>query len=341
MIAELSGRRLVQLKVPGDKQTLSIHRLLQEKILHDLDVEELNEVFGKAYCLVRKQFPRASPIQVPEPYKATACKEYAPHVLSLRRAFDATAAIEPSLDLAELFYDAGFHVWELQTAPDEGVLYLETAERILDRLNYDPHAKIRADIHTAIAMLYSIIGIRFRTQNLQRFRDAHTIRQKVYELDTLSRENDILCTNAASDLGYYLFETWEYEEASKIFQACYRKYQEWGTETEFPFEYMKYYFNNARLCMHRGNYLEAINLFRRAIELSEKALGKTWFYLLVQFNLACTMLQAGDLQSALDMHLKVFAAQEKAMGKYDSATIMSNYAVGAVHYYLGDFSAAA
>ncbi len=53
------------------------------------------------------------------------------------------------------------------------------------------------------------------------------------------------------------------------------------------------------------------------------------------------MVQAGDLQSALDVHLEVFTAREKAMGKYDSATIMSNYAVGAVHYHLGDFSAAA
>jgi len=341
MIAELSGRRLVQVKAKGDKQTLSIHRLLQENVLHDLEIEALNDIFGKAFCLVRKQYPRASPIQVPEPGKASACKEYTPHVLSLRRAYDTTGAIEPKLDLAELFYDAGFHIWELQTAPDEGILYLETAERILDELNYQSHAKIRADIHTAISLLYSVIGIRFRNENFHRLKDALIIRQKVQEHDKLSRENDILCTNAASDLGYYLIDIWDCDEASKLFQSCYRKYQEWGIETEYPFEYTKYYFNSARLCMLRGSYPKAVGLFHRAIELSEKALGKTWLYLLVKFNLACTLAQEGDLQSALDLHSEVFDAREKAMGKYDSATMMSSYAIGALHYYLGDLSKAA
>jgi tetratricopeptide (TPR) repeat protein len=340
MIAELSGRKLVHVKVQDGQQVLSIHRLLQEKILQNLQVDELTEVFGKAYCLVRKNFPPASPIQVPEPDKAPACKEYIPHVLSLRRAFNDITAIEPSFDLAQLFYDAGFHVWERQTAPDEGVLYLKTAERILDRLNYDPHAKIRADIHTAMAMLYSIIGISVRTQTLQRLRDAHTIRQKVYELDTLSRENDILCTNAASDLGHYLLETWAYEEADKIYQACYEKYCEWGIENDLPFEYSKHYYNNARLCMHRGRYSEAVRLFWKGMELGERALGKTWFYWNVQFTLACTMLQMGEAQSALEIHLKGFSEQEKALGKYDSATMTSNYAVGAVYHHLGNYSAA-
>ncbi|KAH8746034.1 hypothetical protein BGZ57DRAFT_777998 [Hyaloscypha finlandica] len=329
MIAELNGRRLVHVKEQDGRQRISIHRLLQEKILQDLKIEKLTDVFGKAYCLVRKRFPPASPIQVPEPDKGPACKEYIPHVLSLRRAFNEITGLEPSFNLAQLFYDAGFHVWERQTAPDEGILYLETAEMILNRLNYDSNAKIRADIHTVIAMLYSIIGIRFGTQNLQRRRDALTIRRKVHELHPEDLESDVLLTNAASDLGYYLFETWDYEEADKIYQDCYKKYCEWGTENDLPFEYSKHCYNNARLCMHRGSYSEAINLFRKGMELSERALGKTWFYWDLQFALACTMLQSGEAQSALEIHLKGFSEQEKALGKYDSATMMSNYAVGA------------
>jgi tetratricopeptide (TPR) repeat protein len=341
MITELSGRRLVDVKVQGDRQTLSIHRLLQEKILRDLERDKFTEVFGKAYCLVRKQFPPASPIQVPEPSKWPACKEYTPHVLSLRRAFKATTAIKPSFDLAQLFYDAGFHVWERQTTPDEGVLYLEAAEEILNRLKYNPNAKIRADIHTIMALLYSIIGISFRAQNLQRCRDALAIRQKVHELHPEDSNNDVLFTNAASDLGYCLFDTWGYEEADKIYQSCYQKYCVWGIENELPFEYSKHYENNGRVNMYRGNYSEAISLFRRGLELSEKALGKTWRYWALQSHIACTMLQSGDLQSALEMHLEVSSAQEKALGKYDSVTIMSNYAVGAVYYHLGNLSAAA
>ncbi|KAE9378878.1 hypothetical protein N431DRAFT_478014 [Stipitochalara longipes BDJ] len=342
MIAELSGRRLVHLKEQRGKPTLSIHRLLQEKILHDFEGDKLNDAFGKAYCLVRKRLPPASPIQVPEPNKVPECKKCIAHVLSLRRAFNTTPGLEPSFNLARLFYDAGFHMWELQTAPEEGILFLETAEGILNSLDYDPHARIRADIHAAMAVLYSMMGINFRTQNLKRLREARAIRQKVHELQPANFDSDLLLTNAASDLGYFLFETWEYEEAGKLFQACYQKYCKWGPETEFPFEYFKHYYNNARLCMYRGDYSEAINLFRRGIALVETALGKeSWHYSSLQFNLACTMLQTGDLQSALEIHSDVLAGHERTKGKYNSATLMSNYAVGAVYYHLKNFSAAA
>jgi hypothetical protein len=176
MIAELTGRRLISAKEQGGRQILSIHRLLQEKILHDLPEMRFTEVFGKAYCLVRKKYPSASPIQVPEPQKWPECKEYTPHVLSLRRAFKSTTFIESSLDLAQLFYDAGFHVWERQTTAHEGVLFLETSEEVLDNIKFDRESKLRADIHSILSNLYDSIGTSKRAESLRRRNEALSIR---------------------------------------------------------------------------------------------------------------------------------------------------------------------
>lgn len=85
--------------------------------------------------------------------------------------------------------------------------------------------------------------------------------------------------------------------------------------------------------MWQGNFQDAIRLCYRGVELFEQAVGHTWKVFLSQFILAYILLQSGDLQGALDLHLQI-------CGKYDFTTVSSCYAVGAMYHYLGDLSAA-
>ena len=340
MITELSGRRLVTVKEQEGTQILSIHRLLQQKIWLDLEGQTFIEAFGKAYCLVRKRYPAASVIQKPEPKNWPACKKYTPHVLGLHRAFKSTTLIEPSIELAQIFYDAGFHVWERQTTAYDGVSFLETAEEILNNLDFDKNGKLRADIHSMLGLLYESIGTSMRVESLQRRKDAIAIRKKIYESNPGDSDSDVLLANAANDFGLSLLQKHSFEEAGRIFETCYKRYCEWGPEDEIPFEYAKYYHNCGRVRMWQGDYPEAIRLIRRAIELTGKSAGKAWRYWLYQFTLACLLLQSGDLQAALDLHLEVFAGRQKVCGKHHSATISSRYAVGATYHHLGNLPAA-
>ncbi|PVH88844.1 hypothetical protein DL98DRAFT_648173 [Cadophora sp. DSE1049] len=342
MVKKLSGRRLVNIKDKDEMQTLSIHRLLQNKIRLALTSEEFVTVFDRAYCLVRKKYPPASPIQAPERHKWPDCKKYVPHVLSLWNAFvNSGHLVKPTLNLAQLFYDAGFHAWERQVNLADGIGYLKTAERMLNNLNIGKDSKLRADINCILAMSFASHGPRRDADIMDRRAEALRIRKMIHAANPSDRESDILLTNSSNDLGLSLLGTFGFEEAGKIFETCYKRYRCWGSEDEFPFEYGKYYMNTARVRTWQGNYQDAIKLGRRGVELFEKAVGDTWNALLSQFVLAYILLQSGDLQAALDLHLQVFTARKKICGKYDFTTVLSSYAVGAAYYHLGDLSAAA
>jgi hypothetical protein len=120
-----------------------------------------------------------------------------------------------------------------------------------------------------------------------------------------------------------------------------RNTREWGTEDEFPLEYGKYFHSTGRVRLCQGQYREAIELIRKAAKLIEKPCGKMWRYWAYQFTLACVLLQSGDLQGSLELHLDVFNARKATYGSYDSSTLLSEYAVGAMYHHLGNLKAAA
>lgn len=202
MVKNLSGRRLVTITDKNGIQTLSIHRLLQLKIRRDLVRKgsvRFARVFDKAYCLVRKMYPPASPIQAPEPLKWRTCKMYLPHVLSLWHAFTSPSSpLKPRLELATLFYDAGFHAWEQQVNIADGIRYLETAEAMLNDMGVDEDAKLRADIHCILAISFESHGPRKDMAILHRRTEAMRIRTLIHEAD-LSRESDVLLTNSVTN----------------------------------------------------------------------------------------------------------------------------------------------
>jgi tetratricopeptide (TPR) repeat protein len=353
MISQLSGRRLIKVQdLGGGREVYSIHRLLQQKILLDMNEIQFENSFRKAFRLIRKRYPKADPQQVPDPGNWKDCKDYMRHVFSFHRVFVETPSIrlhkvfkdteklKPSQELAQLFYDAGFYVWARQTTAYDGLSFLETAESILDEMGIDPGAKIRADIHCITGLLYMKLGSLERAESLRRFQSALGIRKQIYLEHPEDLDSDVLFQNAAVDYSLCLLDLNRFEDAEKIWGQCLTRYNAWGGEKNNPFEFGKYYGNMSIVLMWQGKIHEAIKYVERSIELTEKFAGKTGQYWRRQFLLGCIFLQAGKYDDALVRHLETRSARMDLLGKHHQSTILSTYAVGAMYDHIGDAATA-
>jgi hypothetical protein len=140
MITELNNRKLISTKSQEERVTFSINRLLQQRLLQDLNVNEREreEIFNLAFELIRERLPRP-PIDTPDSLKWNVFKEYIPHVLAILRIFDKQLLVtKPFAGLAELFRVVGVHLRQ------RGIMYdslrlLNSAEAIMDRLAVEEH----------------------------------------------------------------------------------------------------------------------------------------------------------------------------------------------------------
>jgi tetratricopeptide (TPR) repeat protein len=347
MTTELMRRRLISTKHNNGQEILSIHRLLQNKILQELDRDpkKRDDVFHQAFLLVRKRFPRSSPIQVPDEKKWSDCKEALPHVLRLRRVFNESQRKNPpmngSVEFTELLYDAGFNSWEREMTHD-GLLLLETAENILNSLNYDMYAKLRGDIHAIAGIIRDNVGISKKKEGLEQREIALKIRQ--WAVDNSdgppSREAETLLYNAKNDVAESLLQSYKYTRAADLINQCFEQYKKWGPETEYLFEYAKYYHNIGTVRLLQKRYDEAVINAQKAVDLTKRNSGKSQRYLFYLYDLACYVLQAGDKEKALQYHQEVMNLREEVCGEYNDVTLQSCYAVGAMYHHLGQLDKA-
>lgn len=337
MIDQLTGRKLISVKKLDDgTEVYSIHRLLQQKIIADMTIPDFSEAFQRVYGMVRRKYPHSSKTQIPEPDNWAACGRYMPHVFSLHHIYKEIGHVKETEGLAELFYDAGFHVWERDTTAYDGVGFLTSALAILDKLSVDGNAKLRADIHSIMGEFYSGRGAMWRAESVAEHSKALVIRQKAYDASPDDKTTDVLLRNATNDLACCLLSQNRFEEAALAFQLCFKQYKVWDSEEAIPFEYQKYYSNYGLVQTWRGNYEEAIAALRRSTELSRMHSTKTWHYCMNNFSLGCALLQSGDIQGALDTHLETLKVRADLYGKHEAATIISSYAVGATYHQLDD-----
>jgi hypothetical protein len=106
-----------------------------------------------------------------------AFKEYLPHVLTLQRIYDdAAPPIGPFVRLANLYKDAGVHLWQRGMIYD-GLRLLKSAGSILDLLDCQED-QMRIDIHVATALLIQHFGISHRKESKKRFWKILQIRKK-------------------------------------------------------------------------------------------------------------------------------------------------------------------
>lgn len=339
MTTELKRRRLVRIENRDGKEVLSIHRKLQSKILHDLDTNttQRERVLTQAFLLVRACFPFASPIQVPEPEKWSTCKKYLPHVLRIRRLYQTSAVgITPSVKLAQLFSDGGINLWE-RGLTKEGLGLLKSAEEILNHLDCS-EVSLRANIHVIISLLLQDSGLTHIAECMDRSETALQIRRDYHARTAPSaytKNDEILLYNAWSDYGCVLLQYNNFHEAEPIFAQCYEKYKTWGEAPSIPYEYAKYFHHMAFCHMYRGDHASAVALGEQGLHWVREATGESGATNRWKFDLACIVLQSGDLKRALQLHREVLDARIKQHGKAGHLTLQSQYAVGAVEAYLG------
>lgn len=342
MITELSCRRLIQVNTQDGVEVLSIHRSLQQKILEkiDEDAQKREGVFAQAFGLVRKRFPLPSPIQVPEPEKWPACKDNLPHVLRLQTVVtEILPSILPSVEVARLLSDGGINLWE-RGMTSEGLRLLRSAEAILDQLETE-EKQLRGNIHIIIALLIQDYGFSYIAESKDRIWKALQIREdhlRQTRPGMYTRDQDILLHNAWSDYGCVLLQYNKYNEAEAIFRRCLVKYHEWGEETEIPYEYYKFNHHTAFCRLYHQDFTEAIKLAEEGLRMVTLATGQSSATSKTRFDLACIVLQSGDLPRALELHQQVLESNLKQHGKFSFLTLQSYYAVGALHAYRGELA---
>lgn len=219
----------------------------------------------------------------------------------------------------------------------EGLLLLNTAESVLEASSPEEHQAMRADIHAMIAIMYDDIGIGKRQDSLIRRKKALDIRRKIFEdSQTPKRQDEMLLYNSQMEYAISLLHYHRYAEAEPIIERCLSKFKEWGPEEEIPFEYAKYYNKIAFVRMYQGRFEEAVGLAEHGVQLMERA-GYKMFSARFKFDLACIILQSGDLDEALRVHRDVYDQRLEMVGRTNELTLHSVYAIGAIHELGDDF----
>lgn len=340
MVTDLMDRRLISVKVLDNSQVFSIHRLLQHRLLQDLDdnPQERETIFSMAFELIRERLPRPS-IDTSDSMKWNIFREYVPHVLTIQRIFDeGLRSIKPFVGLAELFRDGGVHLWQ------RGLIYdalrlLNSAEAILNMLDCDED-KLRIDIHVATTLLIQYFGISHRAESRSRYSKILEIREKQLAdaaPGSVTRDEEVTLCNSQADYGNALLQFNKYKEAEVIYQKCKDKYMKWGSEEEFAFEYAKFNHHLAFCRMYCHDFDNAIRLSEKAVELVSRQTTQAQLILRYKFDLASIILQSGDAQKSLEMQEQILEARLdlQGTGKTNYFTLQSYYAVGALYTHLG------
>ena len=314
----------------------SIHRSLQRGLREKLsqDKSKQQAVFEQAVALVREVFPRGDGLQQPMPEKWAECQRLLPHLHALHSVYEARKVdIKGSLDFAQLLLDAGMDQFE-RGITHEGLLLLNTAENVLGANNTtlsEGSQVMRADIHAMIGIMYDDLGIDKRREAFWRREKALEIRKRTFEeAKTKTRKDEILVYNSEMEYAISLLHYHRYAEAEPIIERCLVKFKEWGSEEEIPFEYAKYYNKIALVRMYQGRLDEAIPLAAKGVQLMEKT-GYSLFSSRFRFDMACMILQRGDLEEALRVHKAVYDQRLETVGPENQLSLHSMYAIGAIH----------
>ena len=340
MKVQLTRRKLITTETSSGEEIWSIHRSLQAKILQELnrDPPKRQRVYTQAFHLIRTRFPLPSPIQIPEPFKWPTCRRYLPHVLSLRKIYTGhILEIPPSLELAQLFSDGGIDLWE-RGMTNEGLDLLKSAEEMLDKLDCGEDL-LRANIHVIISLLIQDSGLAQLAECKSRISSALEIRKKHHDTtppELYTKNDEILLYNAWSDYGCVLLQYNDFLAAEPIFAACFKKYNSWDPPETIPYEYSKYYHHMAFCLMYQKRFSEAIELAEQGLYWVTVATGYSAAYNRWKFDLACIVLQSGDLKRALSLHEEILESRTEQHGSSAYLTLQSWYAVGAVQAYLDD-----
>ena len=262
-MSQFSRRELVLRRSHDDGASyLTLHRSLQWSILHQLhgDQEKRSLAFNRAFLLLRALIPEKAHLDLFTYQASPAFKKYLPQVLSI---FDSAQEPLPpmgeSIEFVILLSQAGTHMWENGYIKDCRRV-MEKTEQIINNLGDPSLDWERADINSTLGIVCTSIGVTHRAEGLERCRAALETRQKIeafYSADVpLAVEIETVC--AMADLARAYLEDEQFAQAESLMEQCYVHYCKWGTETEEPWHWSRWYQHMAHVKISRGEYVEAV-----------------------------------------------------------------------------------
>jgi len=329
----------------------TMQRSLQHSILLQLDQEPgvRSAIFHQAFEVIRLATPKPSVKQIPNPKLWPQSNKVTPHIVSLCRNFSQSVPpMQGTLEFAQLLYYGGFFLWERQdySTTGDAVLILSTSLKILNDVCYSTRGQLRADILAIMGMFYDQLGPSKYEEALEMRENARDIRQfiKNQEVrdDNVTPAADTLLYNSLNDEGIAQMQLNRFHEAEKLFTVCLRKYQTWGPEENVPFEYAKYNHNMGLVRMCQGRFPEAVKSLKKSVQLEELYEGSKSSPLisLFAYDLACALFHAGDVESALAMHLEILSERETPPWGCSQMALLSCYTVGAMYHHMGELEKA-
>lgn len=333
----LTQRRLI---LEAD-ENYAMHRSLSRGIRTNLAKDPVKQqmVFDQAVALVRETFPRGDELQQPRPDQWAVYQKLVPHLHALHLIYRVSKPwIKGSADFVQLLMDAGLDQSE-RMFHNEGLTLLHTAEIALED-SLEPLSEdtqmMKAGIHALIALMYDDAGIGKRQEALNRRKEALRLRHSMFQASaTKMRTDEILLFNSEMDYVVSLLSYSRYEEAEPIMEKCLAKYEEWGSEDSIPFEYAKYYHNKAFVKLHQLNFEDAIHMAEKAISLMQHR-GLEISASRFRFDLACIVIQSGDLERALHELQEIYDEWLRSLGPTNQLCLYSMYAIGATNELMGN-----
>jgi len=278
------------------------------------------------------QLPPSSHIQVSQPGAGYKYQKYMAHIMSLSIRSQTLLLENFSLDFAQMISDTGTFMWQNGLFRQSEAL-INTAMDALQR-SHSNKFELFSDLHILLGTIGDHVGVSHREMSLEHREKALGLRQYFCHAEKsggLTRSDDIRLWSAKAEYGCALLQQQRFTEAEATFDKCLLKYETWGSEEEFPFEYAKYYSYMAFVRASQSRFEDAIKLATHACNLQLIHEGpQSLLFLLYRFVLANQHFYAGNHKHALDIHLNILELRRKLCGEHNPLTLESYSVIGAV-----------
>ena len=137
----------------------------------------------------------------------------------------------------------GTYMWHAGNFP-EGQEALKTAVTIMDNNELEDNHALRANAYEMLGIMSSFEGVSERRHSMDLRYKALEARKLSYDsipLNKVTKDDEIKRWTVESDVAYGLVQQEDFESAAEIMERCLKKYQEWGPEEEYPYQYSQYY----------------------------------------------------------------------------------------------------
>ncbi|KAH6635890.1 hypothetical protein F5144DRAFT_546060 [Chaetomium tenue] len=340
---------------PGVSHSYSIHRMLQKKVLGDMETDHVSrqQAFNRVVALVGNVFPPVTDFMVPIREDMILYKESIGHVTRLEAVFrignkTSKTPLVGDMAFVQLLIGAGFYLYEVRLGTP-GLALLGTAEGICAARVVATDAdsakwiKLRA---TALQISWAIMGASTGIAERQKTTDKMA---KVLELRkeyaAADRSHDkyvgrVLLANAHNDMAVQLLDNGEYDAAEDHVNISIRMKQELQSERIMPpYQFAEQNKNTALVHAGQGRTQESVDLSQEAVKVlpNEEEDGVRSIFLFVH---GICLANAGNLLGALDVFMKCYKVRTTAFGIHGIPRLHSLYAIAYTQYRLGRYTEA-